>query len=931
MTWGVFIESRTSQAKNGQFYTVWSLHDLSSTWSSLLLFGEAHSCAQQKLSEIHRSGIARTFLSHPVEGDLIYVANPKVLTSQKPGSISLSVDDASQIMLIGSVKDYGRCKILRKADGRVCNTPIDKRDGMCCVFHARVSQEMLKREKEEASHRETLEQKKLAAVKGAFIRATLREPTLASKNTTRPLPTKTSLVLSKHAQLMEKYKEAAERKAKKLKSDESLAVPEMGIKKVASTITQELKSSVKKAQEETKSNNDQQHKIAKSVDSAQKLKKDEDEIMSQPAKKRIRPDRSHLTSPPRDKVINLSDDALKIDDDDKNEQSNDQKAFGSAKRMKIEQSSDSLRSPPLKRSKLTNDSLSSSNKSAISIKKPEVDPALSSLAVDEPDNSAISDPFISSLFSSSSSVFPSSSSHFESKQEENKRKLQKASETLKSLKKQQTANSALPVKTPQKSSLSFEEMFSGLLSSDEKDDMTESQKSSITSPKSPVTLSASASNSSLLKSPSRSDAVSRSKASSSLHSAMAPLSPHKKRSLSNSADALQIDSIVSPSKQEREKALKQISAADRLFSRLDNIKGDEKKEEAKEKEKIEKSHFNLPIVSESERMSEETKAIIQRLVEEAEKEEEEFKEFEEKMSTGSDNSDGGIGMLAGNAAFLSDPTLLKDPYLQKMFEAIEIEEERRENAKWDEMEKEERMLLKKAEVTEMKVMVWWCSVCGLVSREKKTGYCEKKNEEEITRLREQGIFINKKDLYTYPKREYNNKNAQSDSKSASNVSENETTSSRFSSKFGTLIKEIKEDKSSLASQTDDDVYVTSVPTLETKQKVKTSSCAAKPLCSKGKHDSLHHLSLISTKRRFFTCTGCQKTVAVVLFPIPPFPCSKCGDKGKWKRSSLMEMETGRRRLTLASGNGSEDTLKVFSDSEERSRFIESFYSKDVET
>lgn len=114
-------KGHSRETKTRKKYCVWTLSDLHKSEFSLFLFGEAY---QKHWKES--------------EGSIIALLNASVLPAKKEGhregDVSLSLDQPTQLMKLGTSNDYGICKGIRK-DGARCSMAINKSLGEYCDYH----------------------------------------------------------------------------------------------------------------------------------------------------------------------------------------------------------------------------------------------------------------------------------------------------------------------------------------------------------------------------------------------------------------------------------------------------------------------------------------------------------------------------------------------------------------------------------------------------------------------------------------------------------------------------------------------------------------------------------------------------------------------------------------------------------------------------
>lgn len=124
VTIGVVLNKMTKTSRNGKEYSIWNLSDLSSEKStfSFFLFGKTHE-KHWKL---------------PV-GAVIGLLNASFMDknnkNQKGSEIGpLTIDDPDKLLHIGTSKDLGHCKAIKK-NGDICGSLIMKADDEFCLYH----------------------------------------------------------------------------------------------------------------------------------------------------------------------------------------------------------------------------------------------------------------------------------------------------------------------------------------------------------------------------------------------------------------------------------------------------------------------------------------------------------------------------------------------------------------------------------------------------------------------------------------------------------------------------------------------------------------------------------------------------------------------------------------------------------------------------
>lgn len=124
VTVGIVVGKDTKVSKNGNEYSLWKLSDLKSEKHvSLFLFG--------KSNEKH--------WKLPI-GAVIGLLNATIMSDNKDYKgkaaemCSLTLDDPEKLLHIGTSKDMGYCKAVKK-NGQVCGTLITKAEDEYCLYH----------------------------------------------------------------------------------------------------------------------------------------------------------------------------------------------------------------------------------------------------------------------------------------------------------------------------------------------------------------------------------------------------------------------------------------------------------------------------------------------------------------------------------------------------------------------------------------------------------------------------------------------------------------------------------------------------------------------------------------------------------------------------------------------------------------------------
>ena len=124
VTIGIIVSKQTKTSKAGNEYSLWKLSDLKSEkYANLFLFG--------KSNEKH--------WKLPL-GAVIGLLNASMMSENKdykgksPEMCSLTMDNPDKVLHIGTSKDMGYCKALKKS-GEVCGNLIAKSDDEFCLYH----------------------------------------------------------------------------------------------------------------------------------------------------------------------------------------------------------------------------------------------------------------------------------------------------------------------------------------------------------------------------------------------------------------------------------------------------------------------------------------------------------------------------------------------------------------------------------------------------------------------------------------------------------------------------------------------------------------------------------------------------------------------------------------------------------------------------
>lgn len=144
-TVGVLTEKGSPKtSSNGKNYCIWKIGSLDEETVSVFLFGDAYQkCCNEP------AGTVFGFFGASVRKDPVGTG------------FSLSVQNPSQILKIGTSVDYGVCRGKRK-DGMACTMVINRRRGIYCTFH-----------RSQASQKYSVKRTEL---KGGNLRTAFRDP-----------------------------------------------------------------------------------------------------------------------------------------------------------------------------------------------------------------------------------------------------------------------------------------------------------------------------------------------------------------------------------------------------------------------------------------------------------------------------------------------------------------------------------------------------------------------------------------------------------------------------------------------------------------------------------------------------------------------------------------------------------------------------------
>ncbi|XP_058807440.1 protein MCM10 homolog [Phymastichus coffea] len=118
---GVLLsKSATKTSQKGSQYCIWKLSDLSTDMKAVTVF--------------LFSGAYKTFWKLNV-GSVVGILNPSVLESRDDKDLAtLSVDNPMKVMVLGTSKDLGKCKSVKK-NGEPCTAPVNLSICEYCVYH----------------------------------------------------------------------------------------------------------------------------------------------------------------------------------------------------------------------------------------------------------------------------------------------------------------------------------------------------------------------------------------------------------------------------------------------------------------------------------------------------------------------------------------------------------------------------------------------------------------------------------------------------------------------------------------------------------------------------------------------------------------------------------------------------------------------------
>ncbi|KAK2962413.1 putative minichromosome maintenance protein 10 [Blattamonas nauphoetae] len=138
LIYGIYLSTTTNKDNKGQFYSQWIIHDLSNTQIRINIYEPLRAHYEDVLIQrTSRPGrVLESHTDHPLEGDLVYIANPRISYRGNNGSVTCTLDGSDQVIVIGTCSHYSRCAGIRKSDDNKCSNPVDTRAGLFCAFHS---------------------------------------------------------------------------------------------------------------------------------------------------------------------------------------------------------------------------------------------------------------------------------------------------------------------------------------------------------------------------------------------------------------------------------------------------------------------------------------------------------------------------------------------------------------------------------------------------------------------------------------------------------------------------------------------------------------------------------------------------------------------------------------------------------------------------
>ncbi|XP_076243067.1 minichromosome maintenance 10 homolog [Calliopsis andreniformis] len=120
---GVLVsKSPPKTSQKGTSYCIWKISDLSMNINTVCLF---------MFSKAYKAFWKTTI------GTVIGVLNPNILESKDNNDLAtLSVDNPQKIMILGTSKDMGKCRSVKK-NGEPCNSIVNKSHCEFCVYHVK--------------------------------------------------------------------------------------------------------------------------------------------------------------------------------------------------------------------------------------------------------------------------------------------------------------------------------------------------------------------------------------------------------------------------------------------------------------------------------------------------------------------------------------------------------------------------------------------------------------------------------------------------------------------------------------------------------------------------------------------------------------------------------------------------------------------------
>lgn len=117
---GVLLNTSSKTSQKGSQYCIWKITDLSTDMKAVSVF--LFSSAYKKLWKT-------------APGTVVGILNPSVLESRDDKDLAtLSVDNALKIMILGTSRDLGKCKSMKK-NGDPCTAPVNLSQCEYCIYH----------------------------------------------------------------------------------------------------------------------------------------------------------------------------------------------------------------------------------------------------------------------------------------------------------------------------------------------------------------------------------------------------------------------------------------------------------------------------------------------------------------------------------------------------------------------------------------------------------------------------------------------------------------------------------------------------------------------------------------------------------------------------------------------------------------------------